>query len=248
VDLGTMAYVPAGTFIMGYTEPYPRNPKEIETLSAMPAHVVYLDAFYIDRYEVVYADYVRFLNAMGAHELACDGFHCAYVCRPDEGSGCDILLKDGEYLVRPGFENLPMGDATWYGAAAYCTWQGKRLPTEAEWEKAARGTDGRLYPWGNEWDPRGATDILKPHAIGSQAINIGPYGVYDMLGNATEWMADWYAQDYYAYSPSRNPTGPMAGEYKAVRSQPGPGFALPSRYYRDPTHLYGGFRCAYSSE
>jgi formylglycine-generating enzyme required for sulfatase activity len=248
VDLSGMAYVPAGTFIMGYTEPYGSYPQQC--LDAMPAHVVDLDAFYMDRYEVTYADYARFLNVVGEHELACGGFNCARVRRPDDPPSFGdyhILLKDKEYLAEPGFENLPADRVSWYGAVAYCAWQGKRLPTEAEWEKAARGTDGRLYPWGNEWDPRGETDTLYPHAVGTQSINVSPYGVYDMLGNEVEWVADWYAEDYYAYSPPRNPPGPTDGRHKVRRSLAGPASELPSRTYGEPDSI-GAFRCVYSPE
>lgn len=258
VDLDNTVYVPAGTFIMGYSEPYTNTRGMNEHADAMPLHVVDLDAFYIDRYEVTYADYTRFLNAMGGHEFACGGFNCAAVRRPDDSgsfSNRHILLEDGQYLVEPGFENLPVNHVSWYGAAAYCAWLGKRLPTEAEWEKAARGTDGRMFPWGNEWDPRGATDILRPHAVGSQAINVSPYGVYDMLGNRLEWVADWYAPDYYAHSPLYNPTGPLGGEERVRRSRGGgpdlqgmSRFGLPSRSGDLPDHPFGGFRCAYSPE
>jgi len=258
VNLEDMVYVPAGTFVMGYSEPYTNSRGMNERANAMPAHVIHLGAFYVDRYEVTYAEYVRFLNAMGGHELACQGFNCAAVRRPDDPgsySNRHIVLKDGQYQVEPGFESLPMGEVSWYGASAYCTWRGKRLPTEAEWEKAARGTDGRLFPWGDEWDPRGATDILRPHAVGSQAINVSPYGAYDMLGNAVEWVADWYAPDYYVHSPFHNPTGPARGGERVRRSRGGgpdlqgiPRFGLPSRSGDSPDHSFGGFRCAYSSE
>ena len=108
---------------------------------------------------------------------------------------------------------------------------------------------------GNEWDPQGATDILRPHAIGSQTINVSPYGVYDMLGNEVEWVADWYADDYYVHSPFHNPTGPEEAEHRVVRSLGGGQdllgkirSGLPSRSWTPPDHPFGGFRCAYSPE
>jgi formylglycine-generating enzyme required for sulfatase activity len=257
VNLEDMVYVPAGTFVMGYNEPYTNSRGMNERANAMPAHVVHLDAFYIDRYEVTYAEYVRFLNAMGGHELACQGFNCAAVRRLDDPgsySNRHIVLKDRQYQVEPGFEDLPMGEVSWYGASAYCAWLGKRLPAEAEWEKAARGTDGRLFPWGDEWDPRGAADP-HPHGVGNQAINVSPYGAYDMLGNAVEWVADWYAPNYYAHSPFHNPTGPARGEKRVRRSLGGSRDSLgkirsglPDRSWSLPDHPFGGFRCAYSSE
>jgi len=252
VDLDSMVYVPAGTFIMGYAEPYTNSKGVNERANAMPAHEVYLDAFYIDRYEVTYADYVSFLNVMGGHELACQGFTCVWVREPgDPGSFSDvrILLEAGQYRVEPGYEDLPVDRVSWYGAAAYCAWQGKRLPTEAEWEKAARGTDGRLFPWGDEWDSGCVADIPRPYAVGSQECNVSPYGVYDMLSNALEWVADWYAPDYYAYSPLRNPTGPEEGDLRVVRSRGGgPDRGLPNRMPSPPSSTGPGFRCAYSEQ
>ncbi len=255
VDLSTMVYVPAGPFLIGYSEPY-TNPRGInERANAMPLHVVYLDAFYIDRYEVTYAEYVRFLNAMGGNELACDGFNCAAIWRPGDPDslGSHILLGEGQYEVEPGFEDIPVGYVSWYGAVAYCAWQGKRLPTEAEWEKAARGTDGRLFPWGNEWDPRWTTYVGDVHPTGSNPLDVSPYGVHDMLGNEVEWVMDWYAPDYYAYSPPQNPTGPGGGERRVHRSLGGGVdsqgkivFGLPDRSWSWPSHPGGGFRCAYS--
>ncbi len=249
VDLGYMAYIPAGTFIMGHTESYTNSRGINERADAMPAHVVDLSAFYIDRYKVTYSDYAKFINELGGHALTCSGFNCVAVRHPsDPPSSADrhILLKDGQYQVDPGFEGFPVDHVTWYGAEAYCTWQGKRLPSEAEWEKAARGTDGRLYPWGNNWDPQATANLLHPYAIGSQPLNLSPYGVYDMLGDRTEWVADWYAPDYYAYSPVHNPIGPLEGERRVQRALGGRINGLPGRVDIWPDSYFGSFRCAYS--
>jgi len=257
IDLSDMVYVPAGPFLMGYSEPYINERGLDEHANAMPLHVVDLDAFYIDRYEVTYADYVRFLNAMGGHELACEKFECAKVWRSDDpGSlGSHILLEEGQYKVEPGFEDIPVGYVSWYGAVAYCAWLGKRLPTEAEWEKAARGTDGRLFPWGNEWDPRWTTYVGDARPVGSNPLDISPYGVHDMLGNEVEWVSDWYAPDYYAYSPLRNPAGPAGGERRVHRSlgswvdlQGKVVSGLPRRSAAEPILSFRGFRCAYSPD
>ena len=249
IDLTTMMYIPAGEFVMGhimYTDSRGFNQG-----NAVPAHVVYVDAFYIDRYKVTNRDFVEFLNALGAHTFACDGFHCASIRYSSSPPNPDspIFVEHGQYGIDPGFETLPTESVTWYGAAAYCAWLGKRLPTEAEWEKAARGTDGRLYPWGNEWQwipdaPRA------PYPVGSQPANVSPYGVYDVLGNKLEWVQDWYAKDYYAFSPLRNPVGPVEGEKKVRRALGGfEGFAfgLPDRSGAYLDNL-GSFRCVYVPE
>ena len=115
-----------------------------------PQHPVYLEAFWIDRTEVTNGQYVQFLNALGAHTGACGGRDCVETQVEDRYSHILRRNQDGRYVVEPGFEDHPVTQVSWYGAQAYCAWVGARLPTEAEWEKAARGVDGRLYPWGHE--------------------------------------------------------------------------------------------------
>jgi formylglycine-generating enzyme required for sulfatase activity len=170
-----------------------------------PAHPVDVNAFYMDKYELTVSRYVRFLKATGRKQ-------------PDLGNEVK--------LAREG--NRPVAGVDWNDADSYCRWAGKRLPTEAEWEKASRGTDARLYPWGNEPPTYRRTnydkscilcnpyeDMLQP--IGSYEEGKSPYGLYDMLGNVQEWTADWYEEAYYARSPRRNPTGPAGGKEKVVR-------------------------------
>jgi len=209
-DLSEMVYIPAGEFVMGTGTEHDSNHQ-----IGSPAHVVYLDAFYIDRYETTVADYAEFLNTRGNND--CSGNFCAgqYM---GQVRGQWMELVDGLYQAQAGFEDRPTENVTWWGASAYCQWRGKRLPTEAEWEKAARGTDGRLYPWGDEWDSERAalySHMLLPGTyplpIGSHPGDISPYGVYDMLGNVEEWVADWYMEAYYLESPYANPMGPESG-------------------------------------
>jgi len=235
-----MVYVPAGEFIMGSDEGYSDE---------APKHVVYLDAFYIDKYEVTVTEYVAFLNALGGHLWRCGGDDCIYT-RDDGSIGIyGIFYADGKYQVEPGYEDEPMVPVGWYGARAYCEWAGKRLPTEAEWEKAARGTDGRKYPWGNEWDPdraaggRGYEEDYPPQ-VGSFPGDRSPYGALDMLGSVGEWVADRYDQDYYQYSPYANPQGPETGDTCVARGCAGEierrGLTL-----RRIGCFFNGFRCVY---
>lgn len=197
-----MVYVPSGAFVMGSTE---------GRLDEAPSHQVEVAAFYIDRYEVTVAEYAAFLTARGS--LWCDKAPCADV-RSDNPQSHLLSVGNG-YQAEPGFERHPVTWVSWYGAAAYCRWQGKRLPTEAEWEKAARGTDGRRYPWGNTYEEGRAnaggvyTDTLP---VGSFPAGASPYGALDMAGNVWEWVADAYAP-----YPGSTYTSPFFGKYKVVR-------------------------------
>jgi len=221
-----MVLIEAGEFWMGSNDG-----RENEK----PRRRVYLDGFYIDRYEVTNSQYEKFMKATG-HEA------------PEFWS--DWSSNEPEQ---------PVVGVSWHDAEAYCKWAGRRLPTEAEWEKAARGTDGRKYPWGNG-EPDGSKAnyyfwwifFTRTAHVGSYPKGVSPYGVHDMAGNVWEWVADWYGESYYQRAPSRNPNGPEFGPYRVLR-----GGAWLIAFYNDlrssyrhaenPTyrHHYLGFRCAW---
>ena len=189
-----MALIPAGEFWMGSNEGY--NEK--------PVHSVYVDAFYMDKYEVTNAEYAEFLNAKGRHTDA--GKTWLNIGH----QSARIEYVNRVYRAKAGYENHPVTMVSWHGAMAYATWKGKRLPTEAEWEKAARGDLAGLmyptYPWGNTIDPTKANyrqSVKDTTAVGKYAAN--GYGLFDMAGNVWEWCLDWYDADFYAVSPSQNP-------------------------------------------
>jgi formylglycine-generating enzyme required for sulfatase activity len=167
-----------------------------------PVHQVSLDAYYLDKYEVTVGQYAKFLKATGFNG-------------PPMWATMD----------QPSHQKRPIVNVDWSDASNYCEWAGKRLPTEAEWEKAARGTDGRIYPWGNEppntlranygqekWNNHTA---LVP--VGQLKDGKSPYEIYDLAGNVWEWVSDWYDPDYYATSPPQNPKGPENGKYRVLR-------------------------------
>ncbi len=200
-----------------------------------PVRKVYVDAFFMDLHQLSVAQYARFLE---------DTHHEA----PPEWS----------LMNRPQNQNRPVANVDWTEAAAYCTWAGKRLPTEAEWEKAARGTDGRTYPWGNQ-PPTGlhansGKEVWSNHAVltpvGTFEEGKSPYGIYDMAGQVWEWVGDWYDPDYYKTSPQKNPTGPATGVSKVVRGGSWGSNATALRSAERESHLTSfrglgtGFRCA----
>ena len=198
-----------------------------------PVHEVFLDAFLIDQNLVTSGQFRTFLHATGRSQPTFFEF--------GDSSG-----------------KLPAVDINWFDASDYCQWLGKRLPTEAEWEKAARGTDGRTYPWGEEIDRNKANYGGGPGRtteVGSYKEGISPYGVYDMAGNVWQWLSDWYDAGYYAVSPEEgNPQGPESGTFHVLRggswgSNP---YSVRSTYrIRNQPTITGsfiGFRCVRNTE
>lgn len=203
-----------------------------------PRHQVMLDTFYMDKFEVTVARYAKFLRAKNGS-------------KPDYWDDLD----------GHNHGNLPVVGVSWEDANAYCQWAGKRLPTEAEWEKAARGTDGRMYPWGNQ-EPSGRlanfgkvwflTSAYEGGLVpvDSDEAGTSPYGLYHMAGNVWEWTADWYDKNYYRESPERNPPGALIGEFRVRR---GGSWSYDEAYMRSATRSTSaptdrerdlGFRCA----
>jgi serine/threonine-protein kinase len=189
----------------------------------MPRHRVVLDAYLIDRYEVTNGQFHRFVTATG-HVTTGEHEGAGWVSRYVEGEwqwtsvpGATWRAPDGTGTAPP--DDHPVIQVSWHDAGAYCRWAGKRLPTEAEWEKAARGTDGRSYPWGDMWDDAmvGPAPSVQPHPVGSFPDAASPFQVHDMTGNAAEWVADWFDKDYYRVSPPSNPSGPTSGQYRVLR-------------------------------
>jgi formylglycine-generating enzyme required for sulfatase activity len=226
-----MVYVPAGEFQMG---------SENGAADESPVHAVYLDAFWIDQTEVTNAMYAR----------------CVQSGKCEAPSFTKSFTHES-YYGSFEFDDYPVIYVSWSDAVAYCNWAGRRLPAEAEWEKAARGTDGRVYPWGNAIDSSYANynlDAGDTTAVGSFEKGVGFYNTYDMAGNVFEWVADWYDAGYYTSSPDKNPNGPSSGLYRVLRggSWLNSDFNLRAssriRFNSASTDNYIGFRCARSTE
>lgn len=194
--------VPAGWFLMG-SDPkkdYAAGPQEL------PQRWVHLNSFQIDRYEISNVDYLRFVIATG-------------VKWPPYWKGNPFPDKMATH---------PVIGVSWLEADDYCQWVGKRLPTEAEWEKAARGSDGRIFPWGNEPAGWGKSNIAHSGSkrgakypplanVNRYDRGVSPYGVYQMAGNVSEWVSDWFNPEYYQQAESFDPEGPVVGQDKVFR-------------------------------
>jgi formylglycine-generating enzyme required for sulfatase activity len=247
LDRYDMVYIPAGEFVMGVR----LRGATIQNYDEKPQREIFLDGFWIDRLEVTNAKYALFLNVMG-NQIQGD--------KPWLNIYSDynhIHEVDGEWFVDPGYEDYPVVEVNWFGARSYCVWAGKRLPTEAQWEKAARGTDERTFPWGEEFhcglaNYRGCSEGIVP--VGSYLDGASPYGVLDMAGNVSEWVADWYQDDIYQIPALPNPLGPDKGIYRVFRGgncmNGGPDLRVTHRYKMRPIEsgYYTGFRCAITPE
>jgi formylglycine-generating enzyme required for sulfatase activity len=230
-DSSVMVYVSSGTFTMGTVDGEPDEG---------PAHEVWLDGFYIDKYELSWAQYKR----SGAPVDSNRHSRLPQAFSPDWG------------IV----DTQPVLNVNWHDAQTYVAWAGKRLPTEAEWEKAARGVEGRTYPWGND-EPTFERAIWQEHPTAATSTadvtccqaGASPYGVLNMAGNVYEWVADTYESRYYARAPHKNPVNRGEGKYRSLR---GGAFVLPAEDLRSAYRYrllpqdrtpYIGFRAALSA-
>lgn len=266
----TILYVPAGEFIMGSQED---DPLAAEHKHEMPQRTIFLDGFWIDQTEVTNAMFARFIKET-EHETYAEKERKSDVYvgggRWDEkegaswqypyGTECDCELEE--------IETHPVVHVTWDDARLYCKWAGRRLPTEAEWEKAARGSDGRRYPWGEtelagdllnacdgncklNWANDSYNDGFEFTAsVGSYPAGASPYGALDMVGNVWEWVTDWYDKEYYEQMPYSNPPGPESRQERVLRGgswSSGEGWVRTAFRHRDPPtdpNDERGFRCA----
>jgi formylglycine-generating enzyme required for sulfatase activity len=228
MDGTVMVVVPEGTFLMG-SLPVEGDPDEI------PQRTIYLSSYSIDLYEVTQAQYAGFVKATQRSSPT-----------------VPVFADDVSLIMKP---NLPVVGVSWEDAKAYCDWLGKRLPTEAEWEKAARGERGFKWPWGNVFGVSLANTSSEEDGYkytappGRFDKGRSAYGLYDVAGNVAEWVLDWYEQDYYQKSPFRDPKGPDTGKHRVYRggswNDPAGGVRTAKRYAAalHQTSAVIGFRC-----
>jgi formylglycine-generating enzyme required for sulfatase activity len=223
-DGAPAVFIPAGSFIVGDDENSPRRE-------------IFVDAFYMDKYEVTVGRYAGFLKATGNVKI------------PEQWDTVD--LQNGA--------ELPVVGVDWQDADSYCRWAGRRLPTEAEWERAARGNDERKYPWGNDAPSTEHAKFARPYKnsvykdgvarVGTYPKGVSPFGIYELSGNVWEWVSDWYVESFHPDS-ARNPKGPDKGTHKVMRGggwyDQSDRITTTKRIYADPVQRDDevGFRCA----
>jgi len=256
-DGALMALISAGTFDMGTDDE--------RLMEISPLHRVYISDFYMDIHPVTNGQFAEFLNQTKPSEGPDGERYKIVVLRSDLETKerktwwpTEITYEYGKYVAYKGFTSHPVITVSWNAADAYCKWAGKRLPTEAEWEKAARGgLVGKQFAWGNEipteeivhnrsWDNNKSAAPLEPARSGKP----NGYGLYNMAGGVWEWCFDWFAPDYYERSKRKDPRGPESGTYKVLRGgswfNPPPGLKVALRNTLKNTALdeTTGFRCA----
>jgi len=227
-DGAIQVYVSPGKFIMGVDDPE----MPYEDAERPPHPVKITKGFWMDKYEMTNERYVKFLNRYMEKEkiteyskILMNALGKLDLDHPLCGVKLDKRTK--KFSAKPGWEKLPVMPVNWSGANEYCRIMGKRLPTEAEWEYAARGGDGRKYPWSDKWHPDWANVATgKAAAVGSHPKDVSPFGVMDMAGNVREWVYDKFDVKYYSESPRRDPkntAGAWAWVKRVIR---GGGFAF----------------------
>jgi len=245
----TMVYVPEGTFTMGDTvdqamgecQKFRNDCQQSWFTDEQPPHDVSMDGYWIDKTEVTNVMYAKCLGA-GA-------------CQAPSSIKSHTFSS---YYGNPQYDHYPAIYVSWADASNYCTWAGVRLPTEAEWEKAARGTDGRIYPWGNDSPSKSLlnynSNVGDTTATGNSLPGASPFGAVDMAGNVWEWVNDWFGETYYSQSPQSNPQGPSSGISRVLR---GGSWVNDERKVRSAYRVgvnpaegngYVGFRCAQSAQ
>ena len=241
-----MIFIPEGSFTMGFKID---NDHDWGDMDEEPVHQVTLSSYWIDKYEVTSSNFTKFLNENKneAHRFI------------EITPSVTVKFDDNVYQPREGLENYPVNRVSWFGADAYCKWKEKRLPTEAEWEKAARGTDQRIFPWGNEFpDNSRVTFRRKFSEKGFQVMEpvegmkngVSPFRVHQMAGNVWEWVSDWFDATAYQDENRIDPKGPESGISKVLRG----GNWYYKAYYMRTTYRFNerpdifkvwqGFRCA----
>ncbi|MBS1258385.1 MAG: Formylglycine-generating enzyme [Candidatus Scalindua arabica] len=221
-----MVLIPEGPFLMGSTEEDIKKLLELDkNVEAsrfdveVPQREVYMSAYLIDKSPITNAEYKKFIESGGYKQRdfwSDAGWDYVQQVKP--------LDSDGVHSAMDSEDDCPVVNVSWYEAEAFAKYAGKRLPTEAEWEKAARGTDGRIYPWGNEFDKAklncAESKIEKPTPVTKFPDGISGYGCFDMAGNVWEWTADWFDSQYYSSAPDRDPQGPVKAEDKPFFGRP----------------------------